>query len=271
VESIQLLGRRWPKEFPLVVDFHNVHSREAARSGRGDEEGRALALERRALEACSIAVASSTDESAALTSLNAERPVVTVAQGYDPDEWPPGTRAFDGRTVCFFGSLDFGPNIDGLRWFLTQCWPHVLRRMPAAQLMLYGKGAPPSDIREHPGVRVIGWVERLSEAIAGSSCVIVPNVGGPGTRVKLPEAMASGLPVVVTRHGAEGIDAPNALSIADDPAIFGGLVATYLVDAEAARLAGQRARAYAERWCGWSERAGELERALHAAVAMVVQ
>jgi glycosyltransferase involved in cell wall biosynthesis len=63
-------------------------------------------------------------------------------------------------------------------------------------------------------------------------------------RVKLLEAFASGIPVVSTTIGAEGLARTDGevCALADDPEIFAEKVALLLSDAESARELAQRAR-----------------------------
>jgi glycosyltransferase involved in cell wall biosynthesis len=49
-------------------------------------------------------------------------------------------------------------------------------------------------------------VADLEEAYARADVVVVPLRAGGGTRIKLLEAMAYGVPVISTTLGAEGID-----------------------------------------------------------------
>jgi len=81
----------------------------------------------------------------------------------------------------------------------------------------------------------------------GADVYIVPLRIGGGTRLKVLEAMSSGLPIVSTTLGAEGIEltpGQHAL-LADEPEAFARAVLSVLQDRDRAHLglaAGQRAR-----------------------------
>src|ERR1022692_2286290 len=76
-----------------------------------------------------------------------------------------------------------------------------------ARLVLVGSDAP----QRHPypdsapAVEMRGLVEDIREPLARYAVFVCPVRSGSGVRVKLLEAFASGIPVVSTRIGAEGL------------------------------------------------------------------
>jgi glycosyltransferase involved in cell wall biosynthesis len=107
---------------------------------------------------------------------------------------------------------DFGylPNHDGLRWFINRVWPAVLQVMPSANLHLVGKGSV-EVAREYAGQGVIGlgYVTDPTGEMASWSGMIVPTRLGGGTHLKVVEALARGIPLVATSHGARGYTLVN--------------------------------------------------------------
>jgi polysaccharide biosynthesis protein PslH len=109
-------------------------------------------------------------------------------------------------SICFIGSLDWKPNLEGLLWFIENCWPLLLERIPDLRLRVAGKNMPPWLKRMNvPGTEMLGEVPSSPEFIRDSALMIVPLLSGSGMRVKIIEAMALGRPVISTRLGAEGI------------------------------------------------------------------
>jgi glycosyltransferase involved in cell wall biosynthesis len=133
--------------------------------------------------------------------------VDVIDTAVDIDYYRPVDCAKTPATVVFVGSLDWLPNVDGLQWFVAEAWPLVRREQPAARLRLVGRNPTPEIQRlaEHPGVEVVGSVPDTRPWLAESEVSIVPLRIGGGTRLKVFEAMAMGLPVVSTSLGAEGL------------------------------------------------------------------
>ncbi|RPI67346.1 MAG: glycosyltransferase, partial [Ignavibacteriae bacterium] len=124
------------------------------------------------------------------------------------------------RELCFLGSLDWLPNIDGLRWFVERVMPLIRAEVPEAVLHIGGR-APSYDVSAlHNGSSVIvhGPVENATEFRRAHGINIVPLFSGSGVRIKILEAFAAQCPIVSTTLGAEGLPVTHDhhLMIADD-------------------------------------------------------
>jgi glycosyltransferase involved in cell wall biosynthesis len=171
----------------------------------------------------------------------------------------------DGRTVVFFGTMNYFPNADGIRWLLDDIWPGLARRHPRARLKLIGSHPLPDVVaRQGPRVEVAGLVEDLPRHLAEAAVVVVPLRVGGGTRLKILEALSMGKPVVSTTIGAEGIAARAGehLLIADEPGAFADAVGRVLDDPALAERLGAAGRGLAERAYSWDAVGASLERFL---------
>lgn len=122
---------------------------------------------------------------------------------YFADTQPPGIR----RRIVFVGSMSYYPNIEASVTFARQVWPHLRDRLPGYCLTLAGANPVPAvmELSEIPGVEVTGTVSDLRPYYREALAAIVPLRTGGGTRLKILEAMAAGVPVVSTALGAEGL------------------------------------------------------------------
>jgi len=122
--------------------------------------------------------------------------------------------------LIFVGSMDWLPNIDGVRWFVGEVLPRIRDRLPHCSLTVAGR-RPPASIRDlattDARIRVTGTVDDIRPYLWAASVSVVPLRIGGGTRLKIYEAMAAGIPVVATTIGAEGLDvsSPENVCIAD--------------------------------------------------------
>ncbi len=181
------------------------------------------AFEREVLRSVGNVIAIQWSEAATFRAFVPEARVVTVPVALDLPAAARHTEGVRGRCV-FVASATF-TNVDGLRWFLAQCWPAIRAGDPGAHLELYGSvcsviSQPP------PGVRLNGFVPDIGDAYASATLAIVPLQIGSGLKVKLVEALAYGLPVVTTSVGAQGLEAlePAPFRIVDDPRSFSAAV-----------------------------------------------
>lgn len=125
------------------------------------------------------------------------------------------TGYFDGREggtasrrIIFVGAMDYPPNNDAAVFFANRIWPHIRKRLEGAELAIVGSNPFPAvlALRELPGVTVTGFVPDVRPYYRDALAAIVPLHTGGGTRLKILEAMAAGVPVVSTPLGAEGLD-----------------------------------------------------------------
>jgi glycosyltransferase involved in cell wall biosynthesis len=121
-----------------------------------------------------------------------------------------GRRDFRGAPeFVFLGLLSQPWNADGLRGFVEEVWPELLRRRPDARLRVIGKQAPAwlteLAAQQPENVLVEGYVEDLDTALAGAAAMLNPARFGTGVKIKVIEAIGRGVPVVSTPLGADGV------------------------------------------------------------------
>ena len=252
---------------PLVVDMHNVYSRLASRmageSGalrRRYLEREAVLLERMERSAVRMAhtvLAVSDDESRYFLELGA-RNVVVVPNGVDCDVFEPlpiGRRQ-GAPTILYVGSLAWPPNASAAQFLATEVLPAVRQQLPEARLLIVGRNPGPELLalaRPGANVEVAGNVDDVMPYYGAANVLAVPLQSGGGTRLKILEAFAAGVPVVSTPVGCEGIDAIDGrhLEVADR-ADFAAAIVRLLTTPEHARLLAERARVLARRQYDWS-------------------
>lgn len=276
--ALQRLRRAPQGEAPprLVLDEHNIEF-DLARQQAGKELGLARRLHNSAnwpklrreeilawRRFDAVAFCSSEDQSRARGAVPALRSAV-VPNSVDVDDFRPrpGDPPPDGRTVMFFGAINYFPNIDGLMYLLREVWPILKESHPQARLKIVGQHPTPEVLAcRGPRVEVTGRVDDVRPHLAGAAVCIAPLRIGGGTRFKILEAMAMAKPVVSTSLGAEGIGYEDGrhLLIGDDPPAFAAAVGRVLDDPALAARLSQAGRALVEESYSWAAAAERLER-----------
>lgn len=227
--------------------------------------------ERRALRGMDLVLTFSEKDRALLRAYGVEAQVVDPPLA-GPDFEPRAEHEADGSRLLFVGAFDRIENSDAADWLLEEIWPRIRADRPEVRLELVG-AHPTAAMRRAAaaadGVSVSGYVEDLGPHYASADLAVVPLRLGAGVKFKVVTAMLSGVPVVTTSVGAEGIsDRPEDVFVAveDEADAFVGAVLGHLRDRApgTARAAAARAAA-ADRYGS-----DEFERRLDAAYRAVV-
>lgn len=159
------------------------------------------------------------------------KPVYLCETGAEEASWFPEPEGVAPR-VGFIGSMNWQPNIDGIRWFIESVWPLVLKEIPEAVLRLAGRDidAVQYSLPQGRNISCVGEPDDARSFIASNNVMIAPLFAGSGLRIKIIETMSAGRPVVATPVAAEGIEtsAGEAMTIATDPGAFSSALVRYL-------------------------------------------
>jgi glycosyltransferase involved in cell wall biosynthesis len=144
-----------------------------------------------------------------------------VGNGVDVDVFTPGEPA-TAPAIIFAGRLDQYSNRVGILHFLRETWPLVREAHPTAVIHVIGMNPAQelSDIAardEH--VKLHGFVPDVRPYFRSATVAICPVRDGGGTRIKILDALAMGIPMVSTTIGAEGlaVTPEHDVLIADSP------------------------------------------------------
>ncbi len=187
-----------------------------------------------------------------------------VPNGVDTDFYrPEGSVIPDPATLLFTGTMDYRPNVDAMRWFVSEVLPLISAQRPEVTLQIVGRSPAPFVVQlasSHPGVTVTGPVEDVRPYFSRSSICVVPIRMAGGARLKILEALAMGVPIVSTRMGSEGIDLSDGkeLLLADSAQDFAAAVLRLLEDQGLRRQLSTQGRRAAEERFDWSRVAPRL-------------
>jgi glycosyltransferase involved in cell wall biosynthesis len=127
------------------------------------------------------------------------------------------------KTIFYFGSMDWIPNQEAVKWFLDFCWDEIYKAVPDSKFIIAGKGIPLNFFHiNKPNVLIVENVIDGKEFFLQHQVMIVPLWSGSGLRIKIIEGMSYGKAIVSTSIGAEGINYTHQknILIADNPYDF---------------------------------------------------
>lgn len=161
------------------------------------------------------------------------------------------------RKILFVGTMNYFPNVDGALFMIQSIMPRIWRLDPDIRLCIAGKNMPPHirDLGSDGRIEIIPDFPDIHEVAAGCCLSAVPLRLGGGTRIKILEAFALGLPVVSTAKGCEGLAAQDGrqLLIRDDPEAFAEAVVKVVNNHEFADVLRRNGRSLVEERYDWQK------------------
>ncbi len=146
-----------------------------------------------------------------LSEGNGRSPLV-VPNVYDPgpfSAYDTGDGFRQKNHLLFVGTLNYAPNVKGLRWFVETIFPAFRRVYADAKLIVVGR-YPTEKVRAicetTSGIELYPDVEDIMAFYRDCRAVVVPLLAGGGTRIKILEAAFAMRPVLSTTVGAEGLE-----------------------------------------------------------------
>ena len=228
---------------PLVLDFVDVDSRKWRDMAAGATAPKSWIYRREAdtlgsFEALAAARAITSlvvnareaDNAHALTpSAN----VRVLANGVELGRLRPDGPPVDAPRVVFCGVMSYEPNAEGMTWFVKKAWPLVRAARPDATLAVVGPDPSPAFrtlCETDSSIAVAGRVPDVRDWLWGAAVGIAPLHVARGVQNKALEAIAAGLPIVITEAVAGGLppEAMPATRIANTPEAFAAQVVNLL-------------------------------------------
>lgn len=259
----------WTQLAPLcgrtILNLHNLES-ELHRSCAGAEGGAAgfahsvfgracLDLEREWLPRYSEVLAASREDAERAQAIAPTARISVYPNAIPAAPMPPPADAAEPPAVAFSGNLEYHPNLAAVSFFRREVWPRLRTSWPKLVWRLIGKN--PHAVRNFtsgdPRIQVTGPVEDAVRELARTQVAVVPLLSGSGTRLKILEAWAAGLPVVSTSKGAEGLPARHGgnLLLADTGPAFAAAVSRLLGSPALRQRLGAEGRGLVEQQFTW--------------------
>ena len=158
---------------------------------------------------------SSTDLSKYKAFSSSHTPSYCIPVGLDTEKYNLDIKSEKGTqlNLGYLGSLDWTPNIKGLKWFFESIWSKISHLN--FEFHLAGRNPYPEierAIEATDNIKYKGEVESAIEFLKGLDIVVVPLLSGSGIRIKILEAMALAKPVLATPKAFEGINVSHGIN-----------------------------------------------------------
>ena len=140
----------------------------------------------------------------------------TIPHGFDPEPYSlPAIDSLrkqfglpdDAVLIAFHGTFSYPPNRDALQVFAEILLPQLSRSQHSFHVIAIGRNPPAGSI--HPNIHFTGSVDEVGPWLKACDLAVIPLREGGGTRMKIIDCFAAGLPVVSTSKGIEGIPVVN--------------------------------------------------------------
>jgi polysaccharide biosynthesis protein PslH len=221
----------WRRDDRAVLFLHNL---EHSLFERPDGAGRGLAArlsrrcearglrrqERAALQRFGAAVVVSERDRDLALALAPRAAVTVVPNTVDLDALPllplaPAPAPGTPLRLLFVGSFDYPPNLAAVTELVTVHLPVLRATFPDLRVRLVGRDPAGigSRFRDLPGVEWVGPVDDVVPHYRAVHAVYLPIQSGGGTRIKILEAWALGVPVLATAIAAEGLPAVDGVHV----------------------------------------------------------
>lgn len=167
------------------------------------------------------------------------------------------------QRLLFVGNFEYSASLEAIEWALEDILPQVWQSNPAVRLAIVGHALPDSwkSRWSDPRIEWIGYLPDLRELQRHSAIFFAPMRYGGGSKIKVLEAMAAGLPLVTTPKGVSGLQVTQGEHYlgSDDGDQLALIITQLLNQPWRMRQLSEAARQFVNDRHDWSIAAGQLE------------
>ena len=197
-------------------------------------------------------IAISPEDAYSINAFAPDTPLIDIPMGFDFNKmvnYDEDRQYINFPVFYHLGSMDWMPNIQGMKWFIDKVFPLVLKKYPDFKLNIAGKKMPDWFFKQQSKNLIVD--AEINDAFKyqeDKAIMIVPLLSGGGIRIKIIEGMSLGKTIISTSIGAEGVpytDQKNIL-IANSKEDFAVQIGKCIQSKEYCKLIGREAKILAE-------------------------
>jgi len=210
-----------------ILVEHNVETFRIEATAQLKAKGREFIsrTERLAAKLAEKTITVSREDKARLMSLGVTADkIAVIPHGVDLERFKRGKRekvrsnySLKGqRVLIFHGVMSYPPNQEAVNELESEIFPRLQQKLDRVKLLIVGKYHDPG---QRGDIIYTGRVDSIEDYLKAADLAVVPLRAGGGTRLKILEYFAAGVPVVSTAKGAEGLQVTDGqqLVVAESP------------------------------------------------------
>ncbi|MFT6836022.1 MAG: glycosyltransferase involved in cell wall biosynthesis [Francisellaceae bacterium] len=224
-----------------ILDHHNIESHMLLRRSENESsivkkayfyvEGKKLEkFERKVVNEFSLNITCSELDSERLLSIAPGAVIESIPNGVDIDYFHPLKKRQNPNPenfkIIFAGRLNAYTNDQAAKYIAFELWPRIRMEFPGAKLYLVGQN--PSEeiiqrLKTDERFFITGFVDDIRTYIDEADIYICPITDGGGTKLKVLDALAMGIPLLANKIACEGIE-----TVEDESVLYSNNTQQYL-------------------------------------------
>lgn len=162
------------------------------------------------------------------------------------------------RVMYGVTNFEWLQNVEAVDVLLKEVWPHIHTKVPDAKLWLVGRMIPERFVELAYGrsdIEITESIEDARDAYGSASLMVTPIRSSGGTRLKVLEAMAAGLPIVSTTNGIAGLGLKPGVHalVSDSGKGMANLAINLLQDHKLRKKIGKAGKSFVKENYDWKE------------------
>lgn len=202
----------------------------------------------------------SEDDRGEMLKLVKGKKVEIIPNGVDSSHYAKRTVGKKVPPRILYGVTNFEwlQNQEATEVLINKVWPKIKSGFPKARIWIVGRKMPDwlkKQAGRDKGIEITENIPDARDAYKSASIMVAPIIGAGGTRLKILEAMAAGLPVVSTIIGVAGLrvkDGENVL-IAGTPNDLAKKAVWLLKNPALAKEIGEKGRKHVRMYFDWKQ------------------
>lgn len=160
------------------------------------------------------------------------------------------------RVMYGVTNFEWLQNVEAVNLLINEVWPTIHKELPDVKLWIVGRRIPDKIVKlakERDDIEITESIEDARDAYLASTVMVTPIKGAGGTRLKILEAMAAGLPIVSTPIGVAGLGLKNGKHalVSDSMSGLAKQAIKIIKDKKAAEVMGKEAQKFVKANFDW--------------------